>query len=619
MSKTEVDNYLSCLQQSGLVPKDQLSQMLSKIIREAAGRKVDSAYLAECFQDAGLVTAWHNEKLLKGRYKGFFLGSYKLLGHIATGGMSNIYYAEHQQMRRRVAIKVLPPSLTNNTSHLDRFYVESQVIASLDHPNIVKAYDISSQGNFHYMVLEYVDGPDLKTMVLRDGVLDFQKAADFIRQAADGLHHAHKKGIVHRDVKPANLLADPEGIIKVLDMGLTRVVDAEGPSLTLQHGEKLIGTIDYISPEQAVNSHEVDARADIYSLGCTMYFLLAGHPPFPEGSQTERLMAHQTKNPESIDQKRSDAPQDLLAILNKMMAKKQKQRYQTAEEVSEALTDWLTTHGYQPTVVQAQSMSEPAPKDSADSEWGDSDSNLAIELTRQREILAEQAEGSSQNSKQASEPSDVLAKTSGSSLARREAYLDQRLRDLADREHKLEAKEKLLDQRSAELDVTAHKLNELEAYLEAKARDLEYGTNDAPAKAEGSSEAATQEELQQLETKRAELQEQQSRLEMVRTDLARRQRALQEREEDLQNWEQDLESLQKELFAQRERNQKLREELKQQRAYIHQKEEELGLLGDSNFPGTSESSKSSGEKSDLDFPRDNGNPETAVRDSSTNG
>lgn len=603
MSKTEVDSYLNCLQQSGLVPKDQLSQMLSKIIREAAGRKVDSAYLAECFQDAGLVTAWHNEKLLKGRYKGFFLGSYKLLGHIATGGMSNIYYAEHQQMRRRVAIKVLPPSLTNNTSHLERFYVESQVIASLDHPNIVKAYDISSQGNFHYMVLEYVDGPDLKTKVLRDGVLEFHKAADYIRQAADGLQHAHEKSIIHRDVKPANLLADPDGIIKVLDLGLTRVVDAEGPSLTLQHGEKLIGTIDYISPEQAVNSHDVDARADIYSLGCTLYFLLAGHPPYPEGSQTERLMAHQTKAPEPISQKREDAPKDLLAILDKMIAKKQKHRYQTAAEVSDVLTKWLTVNGFSPTVVKAQSMTDSAPMGAQAGEIGEIDSELAIELTRQREILADQAEGSSQSSGTGSEPSNVLAKTSGSSIARREAYLDQRLRDLADREHKLEAREKLLEQRSIELDTTAQKLNELEAYLESKAREIEYGPGDSAAQPPGHS--SSQADLDEIEDKLLELKEQQSRLDMVRNDLGRRQRALKQREEDLQSWEQDLETLQKELFSQRERNQKVREELKQQRAYIHQKEEELGLLD-----------SSPNDNAAPDFPADNGNPETAMRDSS---
>ncbi|HEY1066551.1 MAG TPA: serine/threonine-protein kinase, partial [Pirellulales bacterium] len=329
MSKAEIDAYLSALQKSGLVPKEQVSSVLSRIIREAGGKRIDAQYVATCFEQAGLVTAWHNEKLIKGRYKGFFLGSYKLLGHIGTGGMSNIYLGEHVQMRRRVAVKVLPPTLTTNTSHLQRFIMESRVIASLDHPNIVRAYDIAHQGSFHYLVLEFVEGCDLRRTVEERGPLPYEEAADYVRQAADGLHHAHSKGVVHRDVKPANLLVDTEGIVKVLDMGLTRIIDSNDPSLTLAHNEKLIGTVDYIAPEQANNSHNVDARADVYSLGCSFYFLLTGHPPFPDGSQTQRLMAHQQTPVKPIAEERPDCPPELWDVIQRMMAKKVKDRIQS--------------------------------------------------------------------------------------------------------------------------------------------------------------------------------------------------------------------------------------------------------------------------------------------------
>jgi serine/threonine-protein kinase len=253
-------------------------------------------------------------------------------------------------MRRRCAIKVLPQKRVNDSSYLGRFHREAQAVASLDHPNIVRAYDvdvdrsIEKNHEIHFLVMEYVDGRSLQEVVQVDGVLDYVRAADYIRQAADGLAHAHRAGMVHRDIKPGNLLVDGNGTVKILDLGLARFFNDDEDSLTVAHDEKVLGTADYLAPEQALDSHTVDARADLYSLGCTMYYLLTGHPPFTSGTLAQRLMAHQTKEPPGIETERHDVPHDLLAIIRRMMAKSVDDRYQTAKDIADALGAWLAEH-----------------------------------------------------------------------------------------------------------------------------------------------------------------------------------------------------------------------------------------------------------------------------------
>ncbi len=210
-----------------------------------------------------------------------------------------------------MAIKVLPQRRVNDSSYLPRFYREAKAAASLHHANIVLAHDIDNDKDTHYIVMEYVEGKDLYLIVKADGPLSYHDAANYIGQAADGLQHAHDAGLIHRDIKPANILIDRRGVAKVLDLGLARFSaepeDGE-ESLTVQHDENVLGTADYLAPEQALNSHNVDSRVDIYSLGCTLYYVLTGHPPFPEGTMAQRLMKHHTEEPASIYEDRSDAP-----------------------------------------------------------------------------------------------------------------------------------------------------------------------------------------------------------------------------------------------------------------------------------------------------------------------
>lgn len=340
------DTYLDLLRRSGLVEQSQLDAALAELDRRSDNRPAgDAASVSAQLVEAGLLTGWQNDKLLEGRHKGFFLGKYKLLDHLGTGGMSSVYLAEHTLMRRRVAIKVLPTQRVKDSSYLARFHREAQAAAALDDPNIVRAYDVGNDGDVHYLVMEYVDGRDLQILVNEEGALAPSRAAEYIRQAACGLAHAHQVGLIHRDIKPANLLVDRKGTVKILDMGLAQFTNDSQASLTIAHDEKVLGTVDYLSPEQAIDSHSVDARADIYSLGCTLYFALTGHPPFPEGTLTHRLMMHQTQQPESIRKQRPDVPEDLVAIFTKMTAKRRDQRYQRADEVVDALARWLSHHG----------------------------------------------------------------------------------------------------------------------------------------------------------------------------------------------------------------------------------------------------------------------------------
>ena len=346
MTKVTTNKLVDLLRRSNLVDEAKLTAFLDK----AAGTHgeaalEDQARLAELLIEEGLITRWQADKLLAGKHKGFRLGKYKLLGQIGKGGMSSVYLAEHELMKRRVAIKVLPPSRVNDSSYLERFRLEARAVAKLDDPNIVRAYDIDNEDKIHYIVMEYVDGQDLHQIVAGQGPLDYDRAADYIAQVANGLQHAHEMGLVHRDIKPANCLVDRHSTVKLLDLGLAKLTEDDQASLTMANEENVLGTADYLAPEQALNSHEADSRSDIYSLGCTLYFLLTGNPPFPEGSISERLLKHQTARPESIFKARPDAPPSLVDLCESMMAKKPIERPQTAGDVAGLLKDWLADRG----------------------------------------------------------------------------------------------------------------------------------------------------------------------------------------------------------------------------------------------------------------------------------
>ncbi|HEY7309418.1 MAG TPA: serine/threonine-protein kinase [Gemmataceae bacterium] len=289
---------------------------------------------------------------------------YRILDVLGTGGMGVVYKAEHRLMERMVALKVIDRGLTSNPAVVERFRREVKAAAQLNHPNIVHAYDADQAGDSHFLVMEFVEGTTLARLVEQQGPLPVAQACDAVRQAALGLQRAFEHGMVHRDIKPHNLMRTPQGRVKILDFGLARLVSEAGaggtgvspvagldrrdadptdepasPSLT-QLG-MLMGTADYMAPEQAADAHAADIRADIYSLGCTLYYLLTGQTPFPEGTVLDKLLAHRQRAPRPLSDFRDDIPPALTRVLERMMDKDPAQRYQTPEEAARALRPFL--------------------------------------------------------------------------------------------------------------------------------------------------------------------------------------------------------------------------------------------------------------------------------------
>ncbi len=334
-----MDEFLRVTRASGLVDSDRLDEVISP------WKGITGPVPEACIQaiiDRGLLTSWQMEQLRKGKHKGFVLGKYRLLRLLGAGGMSSVYLAEHMTLHNKVAIKVLPVKRVDQTSYLARFEREAQSSARLNHPHIAKAFDLDTSGSIHFIVMEYIDGIDLHARVKQDGPLPIRDAADCIRQAALGLHHAHEEGLVHRDIKPANLMVDKRGHVKILDLGLALGNDDEEASLTKEHDEKVLGTADYLSPEQARDSHKADRRSDIYSLGCTLYYLLVGKAPFAKGSLAERIRAHMNEPAPNLLDARPDVPAAIVELYFRMMEKHPDARQQTAQEVADSLASWLT-------------------------------------------------------------------------------------------------------------------------------------------------------------------------------------------------------------------------------------------------------------------------------------
>lgn len=341
MSQTSVD-YLDTLRRSKLIDEQSLAAVVEHVEQETGIRPADPEKVAARLLQDGTITPWQNDQLREGRYHGFFLGKYKLLDHLGSGGMGDVFLAEHGRLERQVAVKVLPPALIENEQLLKRFYQEARATALLDHPNIVKAFDIDQEGDVHYLVMEYVRGHDLQQKVQRDGWLEPAEIARYLMQAAGALAHAHERKMIHRDIKPSNLLVNDEGKLKLLDMGVARILEeGDEESLTLAGHEEVLGTVDYLAPEQLVDPHHVDGRADLYSLGCTMFFLLVGKAPFAEGTMAQRLMAHQVKDPPDVLAERPDVPEDLVQICYKLMAKSPEERFASASELRNTFKEWL--------------------------------------------------------------------------------------------------------------------------------------------------------------------------------------------------------------------------------------------------------------------------------------
>lgn len=336
-----IEKYVELIGKTGLISEDRLALTVSKIVARPHPPQSLDEFSQACVEE-GLLTTFQSRQIRFGRYKKFILnGKYKILELIGTGGMGAVYLCEHIFMRRLVAVKILPADKYDDPSNLERFIREARAVAALNHPNIVRAYDIDKADGMHFLVMEYVDGSSLQEIVARFGPLDPVRSAHCIAQAAVGLQHAFEQGLVHRDIKPGNMLIDRMGVVKLLDLGLARFSENErNDKLTERFDEKcVLGTADYLAPEQAIHN-SVDIRADIYGLGGTLYFLLTGRSPAPVGNVAQKLLFHQKHDPVPVTEFRKDVPQGILTVLATMLKKNPDHRFQTPLDVATALAEW---------------------------------------------------------------------------------------------------------------------------------------------------------------------------------------------------------------------------------------------------------------------------------------
>jgi serine/threonine protein kinase len=369
--------FLANLRQSGLVAEDQLTAAAGELPDSPRGRVVARALVAR-----GLLTKFQAEQLLAGRTGGFFLGPYRILEQLGQGGMGRVYKAEHRTLGRTVALKVLAPSVLKSARAQALFLREVQAVARLVHPNLVTAFDADQAGGRHYLVLEYVNGPNLDQLVRAEGPLPVGQACEYIRQAALGLQHAHERGLIHRDIKPSNIMlqrtgtagGEAYGLAKLGDFGLVRLTK-RGPAPQHTPGtidtttNTIMGTPDYLSPEQARDVHKSDIRSDLYSLGCTLYYLLTARVPFPGGSTLEKLIRHSTEEAEPVERLRPGVPPGVAAVVRRLMAKDPAARYQTPAELAAALAPFaVNAPGALPAGAPAVPFVDPLATPTAEAE-----------------------------------------------------------------------------------------------------------------------------------------------------------------------------------------------------------------------------------------------------------
>ncbi len=342
------EQFLQCLADSGLLAAEEIDAVLDGLPADQRG---DAGQLAQEFLRQQKLTPFQARMLLQGKVKGLVLGNYVILDKLGQGGMGMVLKARHRRMERVVALKVLSPAIVKNPSALQRFQREVKAAAKLSHPNIVAAHDADETKGVHFLVMEYVEGSDLSALVKKQGPLSADLAVSCVLQAAHGLLHAHEAGIVHRDIKPANLLLDGRGVVKVLDMGLARIEGGENdptavPDELTQSGA-IMGSWDYMAPEQAVNTKKADRRADVYSLGCTLYYLLTGKPMFGGETAMEKMLAHREQPIPPLP----NASKKLQAVYTRMVAKTPEERYPSMAEVIAELEPCATGGG--PTGITA--------------------------------------------------------------------------------------------------------------------------------------------------------------------------------------------------------------------------------------------------------------------------
>jgi serine/threonine protein kinase len=363
--ETSVETVCNLLARSRLLAPDEVKRLYQGWQREAGGKIKDVGEFGKWMVARQFVTQFQADGLLRGHADHFFFNEYKLLDRIGKGKMAGVYKAAHR-LGQVVAIKVLPASKAKDPETFGRFQREARLAQRLKHPNVVRTFQVGQSGNLHYLVMEYLEGETLAELLERRGRLLPAEAAQLVYQALLGLQHIHEQNMVHRDLTPGNLMVlmspipGEPGIVKILDIGLGRATFEEGPAqdAILTREDSVLGSPDYLAPEQARSSHTSDVRADIYSLGCVLYHAVAGQVPFPAKNAVQKMIAHSSEKPKPLSSFNLATPNTLQQIVDSMMAKDAAQRFATPAVAARALEAFLES---QTVAVRVPQLAELVP------------------------------------------------------------------------------------------------------------------------------------------------------------------------------------------------------------------------------------------------------------------
>jgi CheY-like chemotaxis protein/tRNA A-37 threonylcarbamoyl transferase component Bud32 len=350
MAKTvSRDEFLRNLLDGNLFPEEVVNGTLDAL---AEAPDADGEAVARRLIAAGKLTAFQADAVREGRLEELRIGNYQVLDRLGAGGMGTVFKARHRRMKRVVALKVLSRTVARSERFVQRFQREVEAVSRLSHPNIVMAYDADEAEAGHFLVMEFVNGRDLDSEVQQRGPLPVGEAVDCMLQAARALDYAHGQGVIHRDIKPANLLRDVTGVVKVADLGLARFSDRFGRPpeevVALTLAGTIMGTVDFMSPEQALGVTDIDHRTDVYSLGCTLHYLLLGRPPYQGPTMMAILLKHREGPIPSLSADRDEVPAALEQVFRRMVAKKPEERFASMAEVVRALEALAPVPGQQP-------------------------------------------------------------------------------------------------------------------------------------------------------------------------------------------------------------------------------------------------------------------------------
>jgi serine/threonine protein kinase len=339
MSMPAVEDFLRTVLRSGLLSRDELSEALRPV---PADQRDNPDLLADHLVKTGRLSRFQARKLLQGKTLGLVLGPFQVLAPIGKGGMSTVYLARDGRSQLLVALKVLPPKKAREEERLlARFLREMEMVQRVAHPHLAQTYEVGAWQGVYYIAMEFIPGRSLYRLVNAEGPLTVSLAARLFAEVAMALDHAHCRGLIHRDLKPSNIMVTTNNHAKVLDLGLAIMEGEDATDHTVVGGQGyVVGTMDYIAPEQSEDAAKVDPRSDIYGLGCTLYFALTGRPPFPGGNARKKIKRHRSEEPAPVTELNAAVRPEFAALVQRMMAKRPEDRFESADQLRSQLLPW---------------------------------------------------------------------------------------------------------------------------------------------------------------------------------------------------------------------------------------------------------------------------------------